>query len=105
MRTLSLIQDDERTDLPIVHYSYESRSRDNSWVWDKRRYVPWTPVVDPPEQTPAASIALIRLLNQCAEIKRADADREITIEPCRSGEAFDEAGPDYRPPQWGTGEA
>lgn len=62
----ALFQGDDRLDQALIHYCYDSRSRDGTWRWSKRTYTPWEPVPPPPACTPAASVELIRLVNEYA---------------------------------------
>lgn len=64
LRSFALLQGDDKVSLPLIHYAYESASPDGTWRWEKRAYRPWDRVPDPPPGTPAASVALIRLLNE-----------------------------------------
>ena len=65
-RELSAFQGDDRDDLPIVHYCYDSADPTGQWQWSKRDYGAWEPVPPPPPGTPRASVLLIDLLNECA---------------------------------------
>jgi peptidyl serine alpha-galactosyltransferase len=69
-RELSRWQMDHVTDLPFIHYCYSSASAQTDWHWDKRRYEPWTPVPQPPPDVSRASVTLISVLNELAEIRR-----------------------------------
>lgn len=73
LREMAQFQIEDRADLPIVHYCYGSESPDGTWEWTKRSYRAWERVEDPPPGVPAASVALIRLLNELVEVKTAEA--------------------------------
>jgi hypothetical protein len=64
LHQLARVQGEDRADLPIIHYCYDSSSADNDWNWDKRHYRPWERVPDPPEEVPSVDKALIGLLNE-----------------------------------------
>ena len=58
---------DDDVERPIIHYCYESTSRDGRWRWDKRGYRPWERVPMPPASAPRAAIALAELINNFVE--------------------------------------
>ncbi len=65
LRDLARWQMEDQADLPIIHYCYSSSNRDGQWQWDKRTYRPWEQVLNPPPNTPLATVALISILNEC----------------------------------------
>lgn len=68
LRDLAHWQMDDRTDLSFIHYCYSSTNAQKQWEWTKRTYKPWEPVPQPPHDTPQATITLISLLSELAEI-------------------------------------
>jgi hypothetical protein len=76
LRDLAVWQMDHRTDLPFIHYCYSSENAQKQWQWSKRTYKPWEPVPEPPHDTPQATVALISLLNEFAEMQENKVLRE-----------------------------
>ena len=72
LRVLAQVPFEERVDLPILHYCYASESADKRWQWNKWDYRPWERVADPPPGVPAASVALVQLLNELVDIKATE---------------------------------
>ncbi len=66
LRELAAFSTEDRDDLPLVHYCWESVGASGRWRWYKRGYRPWEPVADPPDDLPRASAALLGLLNEWA---------------------------------------
>jgi hypothetical protein len=57
---------DYRSDLPLIHYCDPARDASSGWVWDKKRYVPWECVADPPPGISPPSRLLINLVSEYA---------------------------------------
>ena len=72
LRETAMAPTEDRADLPIVHYFCGSESPDKSWQWNKWDYQAWERVEDPPLGVPAASVALVRLLNELVDIKATE---------------------------------
>jgi hypothetical protein len=66
LRDLCVWSTDNEANRPLLHYCYEAKDATGTWRWDKRIYQPWEPVSPPPPGTPKAAVALIDLLNECA---------------------------------------
>jgi hypothetical protein len=73
LQNLAHWQMDDRIDLPFIHYCYSSSNAQGNWEWTKRTYKPWVPVTKPPPNTPQATVMLISLLNEFAEIIKTRA--------------------------------
>lgn len=54
-RELAQYSSEDRADLPIVHYCYDSFDIWQRWKWGKREYRPWKPVLEPPDGVPLGS--------------------------------------------------
>lgn len=71
IRQLAQFQDQDRDDLPLVHYCYDSKLPENEWQWSKRTYHAWQPVEMPAAGgVPRASVALLDLLNRYIEERK-----------------------------------
>jgi hypothetical protein len=63
-RELAHVSNDDRADLPILHYCYSYSDAEVNWRWDKRAYRAWETVPEPPDEVPLATKVLISLLNE-----------------------------------------
>ncbi len=65
-RELCVVQTEDQTEAPIIHYCQNPDDGADRWRWDKWGYRPWEPVPPPPDGTPRALVALVGLLNEWA---------------------------------------
>jgi hypothetical protein len=68
-RQIAHFQMESRADLPLIHYCNPASDPSGRWAWDKRGYIPWECVPEPPATIPLSTRVLIKLVNEWAARK------------------------------------